>query len=540
MSSAYAYGYNAAGWITSATTLSGTDVITHDASGRLTDECGPQVVTPNHCNHWTYDANGNLLTAVGDAGATDVYTYSATQINAQVAGGSSTSPPTATIALAYDGHGDTTSISNPVSLTPSDPGYQKYALAESFAYDAQQRPITVTRLVADKVNGQTLVTPLTATMQYNADGLRSDYYLTPDPRTGKQPVDTRFAYRAGQLASATVTDSTGTLLYKNTFLYGPGGEPLELVRTNPNGTTSRYWYVLDGQNNVVALTDQTGKVVDRYAYDSWGEQTSNDAVDETVPQQLRYRGYYYDEKLTWYWVTTRYYDPEGMRWFQPDPSDLDGVHTYAYVGDDPVDSTDPSGLCLIELHTENAFLKTFGPFTAQGFHAYITTTENSYVAQQSSSLDYKGHVHTEVVRAMISRAKLFKNIMRTTTYLFQAFPDHTSVPNTLQVQQPQRLVTSKQFDNLRDRFNYRALEHVWEDTLPCSCYVQKFKEIGKAINDEGIIYDPFFGNSNAAAYTLLLRAGLPVPQTLPSGHFTPGWGNDLLFQTFYAAKHPIP
>jgi len=44
-----AYGYNAAGWITSATTLSGTDVITHDASGRLTDECGPQVVTPSQC-----------------------------------------------------------------------------------------------------------------------------------------------------------------------------------------------------------------------------------------------------------------------------------------------------------------------------------------------------------------------------------------------------------------------------------------------------------------------------------------------------------
>jgi len=348
LTTTYAYGYNAAGWITSATTLSGTDVITHDASGRLTDECGPQVVTPSRCNHWTYDANGNLLTAVGDAGATDVYTYSAPgpggQINEQVAGGSSTSPPTATIRLAYDGHGDTTSISNPVSLTPNDPSYQKYALAESFAYDAQQRPITVTRLVADKVNGQTLVTPLTATMQYNADGLRSDYYLTPDPRTGKQPVDTRFAYRDGQLASATVTGITGTLLYKNTFIYDAQGNPLELVRTNPNGTTSRYWYVLDGLGSVVALTSITGTVVDRYAYDSWGEETSNDATDETVPQQLRYRSYYYDEKLTWYWVTTRYYDPEGMRWFQPDLSMQDGVRTYAYVDDDPIDWADPTGL----------------------------------------------------------------------------------------------------------------------------------------------------------------------------------------------------
>ncbi len=275
-------------------------------------------------------------------GATDVYSYTTGRPNEQTAGGSSTSPTTATIALAYDAHGDTTSISNPVSLTPTDPGYKKYALAESFGYDAQARPITVTRLVGNK-DGTT--TPLTATLQYNADGLRADYLLTPAPGEGS-PVDTRFAYRDGALASATVTDNTGALLYKNTFVYGPAGEPLELIRTDPKGT-SRYWYTLDGLGSVVALTSITGTVVDRYAYDSWGEPTSDDRTNETIPQQLRYRGYYYDEALTYYWVGVRYYDPEAMRWFQPDPSDQDGVRTYAYVGDDPVDTNDPSGLCSI-------------------------------------------------------------------------------------------------------------------------------------------------------------------------------------------------
>jgi len=351
LQSAYGYGYNAAGWIVSSTTLSGTDTLTHDASGRLTDECRPQIVTPNKCDHWTYDTNGNLLSAVGDSGATDVYTYTAAgtpggQINAQVAGGSSDSPPTATIRLAYDQNGDTTSISNAVAQTanPTEPGYIKYARNERFAYDALQRPITVTRLDSARVNGQTIVTPLTATLQYNADGLRADYRLTPDPRTGKTAVDTRFAYRAaGELASATTTDMTGTLLYKNTFVYGPSGEPLELIRTDPTGT-SRYWYALDGLGSVVALTDSSGKVVDRYAYDSWGEETSNDATAETVPQQLRYRGYYYDEKLTYYWLGARYYDPEGMRYLQPDPTDLDGTRTYDYALDDPLDALDVMGL----------------------------------------------------------------------------------------------------------------------------------------------------------------------------------------------------
>jgi len=99
---------------------------------------------------------------------------------------------------------------------------------------------------------------------------------------------------------------------------------------------------LDGRGNVVALTDINGKVVDRYAYDSWGELTSNDATDETVPQQLRYAGYWYDERLSWYWLSVRYYDPETARMLQPDPSQIDGAHTY--VDDDPADGVDPTGL----------------------------------------------------------------------------------------------------------------------------------------------------------------------------------------------------
>jgi RHS repeat-associated protein len=92
---------------------------------------------------------------------------------------------------------------------------------------------------------------------------------------------------------------------------------------------------------VVAVTDATGKVVDRYNYDSWGEPIGKDY--QTVPQQVRYAGYWYDSEVQWYWLSVRYYDPEEMRFLQPDPSDEDGVHTYAYVGDDPVDATDPSG-----------------------------------------------------------------------------------------------------------------------------------------------------------------------------------------------------
>jgi len=97
--------------------------------------------------------------------------------------------------------------------------------------------------------------------------------------------------------------------------------------------------VLDALGDVVALTDANGGVVDRYAYDSWGEQISNDRTDETIPQQLRYRGQYYDEKLGWYWMGDgRQYDPESARYLQPvgDPS-------FVYANDDPLGMSNLAG-----------------------------------------------------------------------------------------------------------------------------------------------------------------------------------------------------
>jgi len=92
---------------------------------------------------------------------------------------------------------------------------------------------------------------------------------------------------------------------------------------------------------VVALTDSSGSVVDRYAYGVWGSLVSS---SEAVPQRLRYAGYWDDQELNWYWVGVRYYSPSIKRWLQPDPSQQDGVRTYVYAGDDPVDFIDPTGL----------------------------------------------------------------------------------------------------------------------------------------------------------------------------------------------------
>jgi len=213
---------------------------------------------------WTYDANGNLLTAVDDTSATDVYTYSTTIRDELTQMGATDNPVTKTNAYSYDGRGNVTGIAN--TAQPTD----KNALVQHLSYDSQGRVNGVTYL--DHGNGHTTTT---ITIGYNADGQRSDYTYTPQ---GQPTLDIQFQYRNGELAEQRVisdtTNGTGpVVIYTNTYLYGPQGEPLELLHAQPGQATGRYWYETDSQGSVVSLTDSRGNVVDRYAYDSWGKST---------------------------------------------------------------------------------------------------------------------------------------------------------------------------------------------------------------------------------------------------------------------------
>ena len=267
---------------------------------------------------WSYDGQGNLLTAA-TGGTTTTYSYATTPNTANELAGLA-APGQATQDYTYDSYGNTLSI-GPSPSNPCPSG-----TSTCLGYDAQARLSSVT----EPNYGPTIA------LTYNAMGLRASYTVTP--YGASQPsLSEQFTYRGGQLAQTVVVSGAAT--YTDTYVYSQHGLPLELLRTT-NGVLNRYWYLRDGLGNVVALTDASGHVVDQYAYDLWGKPTT---VQETVPQQLRYQGYWYDNELGWYWLSSRSYDPALKRFLQPDPSEMDGLFSYVYVGDDPVDGSDPSG-----------------------------------------------------------------------------------------------------------------------------------------------------------------------------------------------------
>ncbi|MBU0682201.1 MAG: RHS repeat-associated core domain-containing protein [Proteobacteria bacterium] len=72
-----------------------------------------------------------------------------------------------------------------------------------------------------------------------------------------------------------------------------------------------------------------------------------------------YPGQYYDEETGLYYNWHRYYNPETGRYMTPDPIGLEGgINLYAYVGGDPVNWIDPTGLCVWDLCAGEAYVGT--------------------------------------------------------------------------------------------------------------------------------------------------------------------------------------
>ena len=108
---------------------------------------------------------------------------------------------------------------------------------------------------------------------------------------------------------------------------------------------------------MVRIVNGAGETVARYVYDAWGnhkvlngtgaENTSETFIGNINP--IRYRGYYYDTDTGFYYLQSRYYDPEVGRFINADdinyiePEMLMGCNLYAYCGSNPVMYTDPKG-----------------------------------------------------------------------------------------------------------------------------------------------------------------------------------------------------
>lgn len=195
----------------------------------------------------------------------------------------------------------------------------------------------------------------------------------------------QYAYDdAGRRIKKTVNGSTVNYLYNGpdilaeyqnwskanvSYTHGPNTDD-PLIRVTAANDNS--YFHQDGLGSVVATTDQTGNLTAAQLYDAWGKPQQGASLNNLG--QYGYTGREPDETGMMYY-RARYYDPTIGRFTQRDPAGMpDGVNRYAYVANDPVNFTDPSGeIALIDNFIGGAFN------TAVGYGiASLTDTDYSW------------------------------------------------------------------------------------------------------------------------------------------------------------------
>ncbi len=119
-----------------------------------------------------------------------------------------------------------------------------------------------------------------------------------------------------------------------------------------NSQNKVYYYHNDHLGTPQVLTDKDQNVVWEGHYSPFGRVTTS--ID-TVENNLRFAGQYFDAESGLHYNYHRYYDPQLGRYITSDPIGLEGgLNTYSYVYQNPLNLIDPYGLDVMIQTTDSA------------------------------------------------------------------------------------------------------------------------------------------------------------------------------------------
>ena len=158
-----------------------------------------------------------------------------------------------------------------------------------------------------------------------------------------------YVYNGGtlmQMVIETTVDDGAPVTETLSFSYDASGKPMNVIY---NGTA--YFYAVNLQGDVMAILDTDGEIVVSYDYDAWGNirsvaGTMADTLGESNP--LTYRSYVYDQETSFYYLQSRYYDPEVGRFINADVmistgQGILGNNMFVYCLNNPIMFADSTG-----------------------------------------------------------------------------------------------------------------------------------------------------------------------------------------------------
>ena len=286
----YSYpDYDKVGNILTKTTGDGTYDYDYDDLYRLTDVTDPVLDD----EAYSYDAVGNRLTASGVSGDIEHNANNELELYGD-------------ISYAYDANGNT------ISKTSASEDWV-------YSYNVQNRLVRVEE--DDLLVAEYGYDPFGRRMWKEVDGVRT-YFLYADEGLVAEYDEEGNEFRSYGYSP----DSTW------------GTDPLWLKEDG-----EYYWYQNDHLGTPQKLVDSSGTVVWSAEYTAFGEAQ---VAVETITNNLRFPGQYYDAETGLHYNNQRYYDPDTGRYAQTDLIGFGGgyANLYMYVGNNPVLFLDSWGL----------------------------------------------------------------------------------------------------------------------------------------------------------------------------------------------------
>ena len=353
------FGYDADSNLTTETFPAASGVVdsfTFNAADRIMAVASLKGATTLFSGSYTRDAANQLAGDTSAASGTGFYKY--TLLNQLCYAGSSsatacTAPPTGSIPYTYDAADN---------LTKKGTVFQAFNNADELCWTASSSaacaspPSGKTTYMYDTRGNRTAVTPTTGQAQtltydqanrltkyaaasttsygYNGDGLRMCKVAGSSTQPCQAGGNTQFLWDVAGSLPVLLKDGA------TSYIYGPGGLPLEQV----SGATT-LWYHHDQLGSTRLVTNSTGVSQATYTYDPYGGLASSTG---SITNPFRFSGEYQDPAATesgFYYLRARYYDPVTGQFLSLDPVVRMTRQPYSYVSGNPLNRSDPDGLC---------------------------------------------------------------------------------------------------------------------------------------------------------------------------------------------------